>query len=115
MSENQPINLPEWDIEKTKPEAVDSLEEALSRILDPELGLNIIQLGLVRNIAIEDSHAVITMILTTPYCPYGPSIMESTRQAAEAVLGMQTRIQYGREAWDPTMMEDGLVDDWGLF
>ena len=44
MTENTPADLPEWDIEKTTPEIVDDLEEALSNILDPELGLNIVQL-----------------------------------------------------------------------
>jgi metal-sulfur cluster biosynthetic enzyme len=91
------------------------LEESLSKVIDPELGLNIIQLGLVRNIEMKEDHAVLTMILTTPFCPYGPSIMESARKKAEEVLEMTTKINYGRETWDPTMMEEGLGDDWGLY
>jgi len=115
MTENTPADLPEWDIEKTTPEIVDDLEEALSKILDPELGLNIVQLGLVRNVEMKEDHALVTMILTTPFCPYGLSMMENTRKITEGVMSIPTRINYGRETWDPTMMEEGLTDDWGLF
>lgn len=115
MVDEKPLNIPVWDIENTDPELVPALEEGLSEIIDPELGLNIIQLGLVRNVEIKADHAVITMILTTPFCPYGPSMMESTRKKAETILEMSTKINYGRETWDPTMMEEGLADDWGLF
>ncbi len=115
MSEERPANIPIWDIENTHPEVVDALEESLSQIMDPELGLNIIQLGLVRDIEIKEDHALVTMILTTPFCPYGPSMMENTRKQVEDELGMNTKIKYGRETWDPTMMEEGLADDWGLF
>jgi metal-sulfur cluster biosynthetic enzyme len=115
MTEEQPLNIPIWDIENTDPDLVPALEEGMSEIIDPELGLNIIQLGLVRNIEINDDQAVVTMILTTPFCPYGPSMMETTRKKAEKILEMPTKINYGRETWDPTMMEEGLADDWGLY
>ncbi len=115
MSDERPANIPVWDVENSHPNNVPALEEGLSEIIDPELGLNIIQLGLVRNISIKEDQAVITMILTTPFCPYGPSIMESTRKKVESILDMPTKINYGRESWDPTMMEEGLGDDWGLY
>ncbi len=115
MSEEIINNLPVWDIENTHPDLLPAIEDSLSKIIDPELGLNILQLGLVRNIEIKQDHAVVTMILTTPFCPYGPSIMESTRKNAESVLDMPTKINYGKETWDPTMMEDGMADDWGLY
>ncbi len=115
MTDQKPLNSPIWDIESTHPEKVDLLEEALSEITDPEIGMSIIQLGLVRNVEIKEDHAVITMILTTPFCPYGPSMMESTRKRAEKALEISTKINYGRETWDPSMVEDGLMDDWGLY
>lgn len=115
MTDNNLQNIPEWRIEETHPELVDDLEDALAKVVDPELGLNIIQLGLVRNVEMLEDHALVTMILTTPFCPYGPSMMESTRKKAEDILGISTKINYGRETWDPTMMEDGLADDWGLY
>lgn len=115
MNEDNMNNMPVWDVEKTNPELVPALEEGLSEIMDPELGLNIVQLGLIRNIEIKNDHAVMTMILTTPFCPYGPSMMESARKKAQSILEIETKINYGKETWDPTMMEDGLEDDWGLY
>ena len=115
MNEENEINSPIWDIENTHPESVSALEESLNQIMDPELGLSIIQLGLVRNIEIKEAHALLTMILTTPFCPYGPSIMERARKKVEKVLKKTTKVNYGRETWDPTMMEEGLADDWGLY
>lgn len=115
MDEAIQDNLPVWDVESSHPDLVPALEDGLSQIMDPELGLNIIQLGLVRNIEIKEDHAVVTMILTTPFCPYGPSMMESTRKNVETVVDMPTKINYGKETWDPTMMEEGLEDNWGLY
>lgn len=115
MNEDNFDNMPVWDIEDTHPDMVPALEEGLSEIMDPELGLNIVQLGLIRNIEIKKDHAVVTMILTTPFCPYGPSMMESARKKAQSILEIETKINYGKETWDPTMMEDGLEDDWGLY
>lgn len=115
MTEEKPQNIPIWTIETTDPDQVPALEEGLSEIIDPELGMNIIQLGLIRDVEINSDEAVVTMILTTPFCPYGPSMLESARKKAEEILGIPTQIRYGREFWDPTMMEEGLADDWGLF
>jgi len=115
MSDNPTQNIPNWDIEATHPENLSALEDGFDEIIDPELGLSIMQLGLVRNVAIKEDHAIVTMILTTPFCPYGPSIMESTRKKAENILKTPTKINYGEEVWDPTMMEDGMEDDWGLY
>lgn len=52
----------------------EQLMESLRSVIDPEIGLNIVELGLVRNLEVdtETEGATITMILTTPFCPYGP-------------------------------------------
>lgn len=115
MADEKQENAYTWEIENTHPNLLPAIEDGLCEIMDPELGLNIIQLGLVRNIEIEDDQAIVTMILTTPFCPYGPSMMERTRKKAETVLDITTTIRYGKETWDPTMMEEGLGDDWGLY
>ena len=47
-------NRPIWQIDSTHPELVEPVTEALREIVDPEIGLNIIQLGLIRDIQIED-------------------------------------------------------------
>ncbi len=116
MTDDQTNDIPRWNVYQTHPQKINDLIEGLSGISDPELGYTIIQLGLVRNIEISDDQALVTMILTTPFCPYGPSMMEATRNKVERILDMPTKIEYGSETWDPAMMEEGLMDDdWGLF
>lgn len=108
-------NRPHWEIEDTNPELIDKLKAALSEVTDPEIGFNVIQLGLIRNITLKDNKVSINMILTTPFCPYGPAMLEMTRKKAEEALGMETEIDFGAEIWDFSMMEEGLGADWGLF
>jgi metal-sulfur cluster biosynthetic enzyme len=93
----------------------DSLREALRVVVDPEIGMNIVELGLIRNVEIHDDRGHITMIMTTPFCPYAPQLLEQTRRAAQEHLGTPVTIEMGLEMWDPSMMEDGAADDWGLF
>jgi metal-sulfur cluster biosynthetic enzyme len=104
-----------WAAESTHPDLIPVLEEALREVVDPELGLNIIELGLVRDVLIEDDQARLNMILTTPFCPYGPAMLEMTRQKAESILERTTLIEMGHEMWDPSMMEEGAGADWGMF
>lgn len=104
-----------WVAESTHPDIVPVLEETLREVVDPELGLNIIELGLVRDVLIEDDQAKLTMILTTPYCPYAPAMLEMTRKKAESVLQRKTLVEMGYEMWDPSMMEEGTGADWGMF
>ena len=87
----------------------------MAEIIDPEIGLNIIQLGLVRDLIIEGDSAVVKMILTTPFCPYGPAMLETTRQKAESYLQRPTTIDLGLEMWTPDMMEEEARMDWGFF
>lgn len=115
MEQENKINHPHWDIEETHAGKVEEIRSAFRKVRDPEIGMDIIQLGLIRNVTINDRKAEIDMILTTPYCPYAPMLMESARNNAEAVIGLPTEIKYGREVWDQTMMEDDTSFNWGLF
>ena len=104
-----------WEIESTHPQFVEPLRTALGEVTDPEIGLNIIQLGLVRNFRIDKESAEMTMILTTPFCPYGPALLDMARQKAESVLKGPVTIDMGLEMWDFSMMEEGAGGDWGLY
>jgi metal-sulfur cluster biosynthetic enzyme len=117
MSDESSINLnrPIWAIDSSHPELVEPVTEAFRSIVDPEIGLNIIQLGLIRNVTIDDGSALIKMILTTPFCPYGPAMLENTRQKAEEALNVPTHMDLGMDVWDFSMMEEGLADGWGLY
>ncbi len=111
MSETKVI----WQAESTHPEKMEPLREGLREVVDPEIGLNIVELGLVRDMEIEDDQAKMTMILTTPFCPYGPALLEMARKKAEDALNMTVTIEMGMESWDFSMMEEGAGADWGLY
>ncbi len=95
----------------------EELVETLRNVIDPEIGMNIVELGLVRNLDIDEDAdtAIITMILTTPFCPYGPAIIEQVRQVGNKVMSNSVTVEIGTELWDPSMMEEGAGGDWGLF
>lgn len=93
----------------------DELREALRKVIDPEIGLSIIELGLLRGVEIEPEKANLTVIMTTPFCPYGPMLIEQIRITAQVTLKVPTTIEIGDELWEPSMMEEGAGGDWGLF
>ena len=61
--------------------------EALRSVDDPELGVNIVDLGLVRSITIDGGAVTVIMMVTTPTCPLGSFLSDSARTAVEARLG----------------------------
>ena len=93
----------------------EGLREALRSVIDPEIGMNVIELGLLRGVELEEDHAHLVMIMTTPFCPYAPQLLEQSRRTAQEYAGVPTTIEMGLEMWDPSMMEEGAADDWGLF
>lgn len=113
--EEQAPNILTWSVHDTHPEVVDILREKLSEVVDPEIGMNIVQLGLVRDVSIEDDIARMKMILTTPFCPYGPALVEMTREKAQEALNKPVTIDMGMDVWDFSMMEDPSALDWGMY
>lgn len=94
----------------------DEIMEALREVIDPEIGLNVVELGLIRKIDLdEDGNAHLTMIMTTPFCPYAPQLIEQVRVMANSVTGGGSTVEIGDELWDPSLMEEGAGGDWGLF
>ncbi len=93
----------------------EEVRESLRNVIDPEIGLNVVELGLIRNLEVEGDATNVTMILTTPFCPYGPAMIDQVRQAAMDVAGGDVKVEIGTELWDPSMMEEGAGGDWGLF
>ncbi|MGB2895660.1 MAG: iron-sulfur cluster assembly protein [Anaerolineales bacterium] len=104
-----------WDADTTHPDLAETLRNRLREVMDPELGLNIIELGLIRDASIDDESVQLKMILTTPFCPYAPALIEMTRSKAIEATGNEVMIEMGMEMWEPSMMEDGTGGDWGLF
>jgi metal-sulfur cluster biosynthetic enzyme len=105
----------QWTIHQTNPDKVQPAREKLAEVVDPEIGMNIIQLGLIRDITIENGIARLKMILTTPFCPYGPAMIEMTKAKAVEGLEMPVTIEMGMEMWDFSMMEDPSALDWGMY
>ena len=67
----------------------DSVRLALRKVKDPELNLNIIDLGLVYDIEVDDANKVIVnMSLTSPGCPAGPQIMQDVEKTIQSMPGV---------------------------
>ena len=85
--------------------ALDSqVRTALMDVVDPEIGLDIVSLGLVRNVDMDDAGTLlIDMTMTTPYCPYAPMILQQSEQVCKAIPGIdQVRINLvWSPPWDP--------------
>jgi len=114
MSEDHPTPNPIWEADSTHPAQAEQLRAALREVVDPEIGLSIIELGLIRELKIEPDQVQMKMILTTPFCPYGPAMLEMTRSKASEAAGKPAVIELGMEMWDPSMMEEGAGAAWGF-
>lgn len=86
----------------------DTVRKALRAVKDPELGLNIVDLGLVYEIEVTDAGDVtVRMTLTSPGCPAGPEIMEDARLVVQEMEGVNSaRIDLVWEPyWTPDLMD----------
>lgn len=76
-----------------------AVETALKTVIDPELGVDLVNLGLIYNIQVADTHCIVTMTLTTMGCPLGNLLSDQIKAAVTAVNGVTTcRIHL---VWDP--------------
>ena len=91
--------------------------EALKNVLDPELGINIVDLGLVYDVDIQDDSVKITYTLTTMGCPIGPLIEEQMARMLADVPGIE-RVDAEmvlRPPWSPEMMSEEAKAALGYF
>ena len=87
---------------------IDDVTEAMKDVVDPELGINIVDLGLVYGVSVgEDNHAVIDMTLTSAACPLTDVIEDQTRAALDGVVS-DYRINW---VWMPPWGPDKITDD----
>ena len=61
----------------------DTIREALRAVMDPELHLDVVALGLIKTIDIENKPIEVKMLLTTPFCPYGPWMVGQVKETAQ--------------------------------
>ena len=96
---------PEADSEKPTEEDV---YEALEEVIDPELGLDFVSLGLVYDVEIEKEEVFVTFTLTTPACPIGPQVSEQMKEFVGDLPGVSAvhpKMVFD-PAWSPEMMTD---------
>ncbi|MCU0504704.1 MAG: iron-sulfur cluster assembly protein [Chloroflexi bacterium] len=75
--------------------------DALRSVVDPEIGMNVVELALIRQILVGENESEIKMILTTPFCPYAGSMIAQVREQAESVLEHPVKVTLLAERWDP--------------
>jgi metal-sulfur cluster biosynthetic enzyme len=111
---DEKIELPEVDLEAaaaqsgTTPAAVEDVTEALKDVVDPELGINVVDLGLIYGITVDDtSTAIIDMTLTSAACPLTDVIEDQTRMALDGLVN-DFRINW---VWMPPWGPEKITDD----
>ena len=94
-----------------------ALLEALKQVIDPELMINVVDLGLVYSIQQEEAKVKVEMTLTSPACPAGPQIVQQSKLALEKVEGVkEAEIKLVLSPpWSPDRMTDEARDQLGIF
>jgi metal-sulfur cluster biosynthetic enzyme len=75
--------------------------DALRSVVDPEIGMNVVELALIKQIILGPDTTEIKMILTTPFCPYAGSMIMQVKEQAEAVVEHEVKVTLLAERWDP--------------
>jgi len=87
---------------------VDDVQEALTNVIDPELGLDFVELGLIYNVEVEDDQVYVTFTLTSPGCPIGPQVAEQVEEFVgelDGVAGVYPKMTFS-PPWTPEMMSE---------
>jgi metal-sulfur cluster biosynthetic enzyme len=95
----------------------DTILAALRTVMDPELNVNVVDLGLVYTIQTREDQVDVEMTLTTPACPAGPEILRNAVGAIEAIDGVtkaNVRLVMS-PPWSPDKMSDAARDELGIF
>jgi FeS assembly SUF system protein len=95
----------------------EEIREALKTVYDPEIGINIVDLGLIYNVDVDDEGLVdITMTLTAPGCPLSHVIGAQVREALEGMPGIndvKLNLVWS-PPWNPTMMSEDAKMELGM-
>lgn len=91
--------------------------EKLKEIYDPEVGINIVDMGLIYSLDIADNKVEITMTLTSPGCPAGPQILSQVDSQVKTVDGIEDvdiKVVWS-PPWSPDMLSEEARDQLGIF
>ena len=86
----------------------EEVTEALTNVIDPELGLDFVELGLVYGIQIDGPNVKVTFTLTTPACPIGPQVAEQMQEFVgelDGVDSVETEMVFS-PPWSPDKMSE---------
>ena len=87
---------------------VDDVQDALANVIDPELGLDFVELGLIYNVEIEGADVFVTFTLTSPGCPIGPQVSEQIEEFVSELDGVGNvfpKMTF-TPAWTPDLMSE---------
>ena len=90
---------PAFDAERRATEL--AILDALRAVVDPEIGMNVVELALIKQILLGPDSTEIKMILTTPFCPYAGSMIAQVKEQAESVVEHDVKVTLLAERWDP--------------
>lgn len=101
----------------------DMVRAALRNVYDPEIGLNVVDLGLIYNVDVQDEGKVVQvdMTLTTPACPAGPMIIENAQKEILALRDVHPQLEDAKinlvwtPFWNPSMMSEDAKAELGYF
>jgi len=90
---------PAFDAERRATEL--AILDALRAVVDPEIGMNVVELALIKQIILGSDSTEVKMILTTPFCPYAGSMIAQVKEQAESVVDHEVKVTLLAERWDP--------------
>ena len=99
MTEETLAAVTPFDAQKRATEL--AILDALRSVVDPEIGMNVVELALIRQVLVGETESEVKMILTTPFCPYAGSMLAQVKEAAESVLEHPVKVTLLAERWDP--------------
>jgi len=91
--------------------------EQIKQVIDPDLGLNIVDMGLIYGVDINDDIVDITMTLTSPGCPAAPQLLNGSQTVVQQLDGVEevnVNVVW-TPPWDPEMMSEEAKDELGIF
>ena len=94
----------------------EQVQDALRAVVDPEVGMNIVDLGLVYGIEVTEDHIYVVMTMTTPACPMSTYITDSVRHTLRALAPGMEDIQVHLvwdPPWHPGLMSEGAKTTFG--
>lgn len=104
------------------PVAEDNVREALKQVIDPELFVNIVDLGLIYTVNVQpeendQSSVSVDMTMTSPACPAGPQLLSQSKEAVARLEGVSdVEIKLVMEPpWTPDRMTEDARDQLGIF